>query len=247
MSGTDWLVRYAIPDSGWKECETVHRGDGRAVVTDRVCILAVDDPGATLGELDMGKDAVTRCVRESLAEAVPPDALRFDLGDLWLWLDRVDREQCPECRQYPDDAKPFCQECDGRGWVRPEPGADDYDADTVGLADALVDRWRLAWWLPGELEPLGTAVAVWRSGAFGRDKVPALGGNVLALDGGGWRLIVMSLDPTDRRGKVYRTYHPGAGLWWQNRRCPVARLSALDWFAERGVDVNESLLFGATA
>ena len=119
-------------------------------------------------------------------------------------------------------------------------------ADAVVLAGGLVDRWRLCWWLPGELEPLGTDVAVWPSGAF----TPPLKAP-LTIDGGRWRLVVMTLDPTHApagaAGRPRRTYFPGAGLWWACRRCPTARLAAIDWFADRGVGVDEATLFGGSS
>ena len=49
----DWLGRYTDPDSGWTDWATVHRGDGRSVVTDRRCVLAVDDATAPFGELNL--------------------------------------------------------------------------------------------------------------------------------------------------------------------------------------------------
>ena len=241
----DWLDRYTDSDSGWADWATVHRGDGRSVVTDRRCVLAVDDPAAGFGELVLRprQPEVNRVAREALAEPVPAGAVRTDLHDLWLWLDRLDRERCTECPPY--SARPYCEECDGRGWLRPEPDEDNYDADAVVLAGGLVDRWRLCWWLPGELESLGTDVAIWPSGAWPFGKAP------LAIDGGRWRLIVMTLDmthaPAGSAGRPRRTYHPGAGLWWACRRCPTARLAAIDWFADRGVGVDEATLFGGSS
>ena len=240
----DWLDRYTDPDSSWTDWANVHRGDGHSVVTDRRCILAVDDPAAGFAELVLrpNQPEVNRVARAALAEPVPAGAVRTDLHDLWLWLDRLDRERCPDCPPDPD-LRPFCQDCDGRGWVRLEPDEDNYDADSVVLAGGLVDRWRLCWWLPGELEPLGTDVAVWPSGAF----TPPLKAP-LTIDGGRWRLVVMTLDPTHApagaAGRPRRTYFPGAGLWWACRRCPTARLAAIDWFQDRGVEADEATLFG---
>lgn len=245
----DWLDRYTDPDSGWTDWAKVHRGDGRSVVTDRRCILAVDDATAPFGELNLHptRGAMNATARKVLAEPAPADAMAADLRDLWLWLDRIDRERCGACNgtgSYPgewNDSPPDCEVCEGRGWHFPDA---EFDAHTVSVLGHHFDRLRLAWWLAGELEGAGDSspVRLWVAATFRQFKT-----QTLVIDGGWWRLVVASLNPERREGNRYRTYFPGAGLWWSCRRCPTARMAAIDWFQDRGVAADEVTLFGGEA
>jgi hypothetical protein len=222
----NWLERYTTPDSFVPAWGSVHRGLGRRLVTDSRSLLTIDDPAATLAPLELPgvKPGNRKFLDAILAEKTPADALVADLSDLWAWLDRVERERCPACTVLPLPPGAGCEECDGRRWVFPWREA---GVDSVILCGLHLDRNRLAWWLAAELEPIGSRVALWASTA----------GSVasLAIDGGGWRLVVSALlEEYQRPGN--RAYLPGAGAWWTCRRCPVARLSAADWAMDRGAD-----------
>lgn len=237
-----WLNRYTLPDSGRHLWEHVHSHHGRAVVTDGRCMLAVDDPGASFGPLAEAVRLSPRVVLDRvtafLDHPAPADASHTTLSDLWFWLDRLERMQCPACRPFRrgDPEREFCSGCDGDGWVF--PWRDSADKDTGVVAGVHLDRNRLCWWLAGELEGFGAAVRYWRHKAHAAMSQPAV-----VFDGGGWRLAVMSLDPTFHPGR-YREYLPGAGVWWHHRRDGVARCAAADYYAERGIEADN--LFAGT-
>lgn len=253
MGEYDWLERYTLPGGGWDYSERVHCGAGRRVVTDARCILAVDDPTATFHELvlSQSRGVVTEVTRRLLAEPVPPEAMRTDVADLWLWLDCLVMARCPACGgsgcwgglEWNDP--PPCEDCGGRGWVFPWP--DDDDWDTVTVAGAAVAGQRLAWWLAGELESYGTNVSVWQSAAARLAVDPSGYLDAVTFDGGGWRLVCSVLKGREGKLDSYRTYYPGAGVWWAARRDPVARLAAADWFHERGGAATPATLFGGAA
>lgn len=231
-----WMDRYTLPDSTplWS---AVHRGDGRAVVTDGRTLLAVDDPAATFAQLELpaGNPGVSPAARRLLAEPPPADAMWTDLGDLWLWLDRVERERCRACggtgnaiQSDPGVHPPrfvACEECDARGWHLSVPAAPD--ADTVMVCGRHLDRNRVAWWLAGELAGHGDHCRVWPTHT---GMMPAA-----TFAGDHWRLVVAAMSPEIHRGR-YRAYHPGLGLWWVERRCGTARCAARDWAQDRGID-----------
>lgn len=232
----DWLERYTIPDSGIPEWASIHYGDGLAVVTDSRCLLAVPAPDewTPLAPFSGKKADRNVALRAMLREPPPASAMVTDLMDLWRWLDHLEREACPQCRgsvsgRHTEDG--FCAVCDGQGWLTPfrEPDA----PDTLTVCGVPVDPWRLCWWLAGELEEYGTRCCVWLTGTA---KVPTV-----VIAGDSWRLLCASLD-REMNPSRHRAYLPGAGLWWQYRRCPVSRLTAADWAAERGADVFD--LFG---
>lgn len=244
----DWLARYILPNCGLEAYKSVWRGDGRAVVTNGSCLLAVDDPAATFAPLAVPftRPESNGRLRAILSAPPPADALVTDLPDLWAWLDRLVRERCGPCA---GTGKAFhleaghpprfvaCDDCDGRGWHLSFP-EEPVDRDTVAVCGVPVDRNAVAWWLAGELADLGESWAcrVWAAVPF----PPAAGSvaepvPVVTFAGDHWRVSVAGFDRGAHSGR-YRAYHPGAGSWWAARRCETARLAAADWCQDRDID-----------
>jgi hypothetical protein len=165
-------------------------------------------------------------VTKLLGEAVPDDAMVTDLPDLWLWLDHLKLDRCPECEgRSVLDQHDVCLGCDNEGWIF--PGHDDPFADVVTILGHHLDRNRLAWWLPGDLADVDSGpVAMWPTTS---SKIGAV-----VFDGGAWRLAIAALDPKVHAGRRYRGYAPSAGLWWHHRGDSVAQMMAPDYFSDRG-------------
>jgi len=242
-AGPTFLGRYTVPDAG-PHCSSVHHTPGgRSLVTNNRHLLAVDGMADGSGPLEV---AVPQAKLHRMLDVVhsppPADAMVTDLADLWLWLDRVERERCPECRgsgcygglEWSDP--PPCELCDGDGWLLPDFSPEEHGPDdVVTLCEIPLDRNALAWWLPGELAGLGTACRVWAR-AFPvspnsvNDPVP-----VVTVAGDRWRVAAAGLLRQFYPGR-FRTYLPGAGVWYACRRDRVARLAGADWAQERDRD-----------
>jgi hypothetical protein len=95
-----WLNRYLKPDVGNAIYAQVWQGNMQSVVTCGSHLLAVDDPAATfdalritgVGNIDHGP-----AISKLLTRPTPDTAMTTTLGDLWAWLDRVERHLCPDC------------------------------------------------------------------------------------------------------------------------------------------------------
>jgi hypothetical protein len=99
----------------------------------------------------------------------------------------------------------------------------------------------LAWWLAPELGEPTSRVAVW--GVPGRG-VPGSRLPHVHLSGAVWHLIIAGYarnTPSNRTDKKYRTYVPGAGVWWETRRqAKPAYHPGTDWFVEQhGFDPSD--------
>jgi hypothetical protein len=246
----NWLNRYLKPDVGNAIYSQVWQGNGQSVVTCGSHLLAVDDPAATfdalrvtgVGNIDHGS-----AISQLLTRPTPDTAMVTTLGDLWAWLDRVERHLCPGCVKghYPIHYTeggmiyPFgpyeiidwrreiiCETCDGNLWVFPyvESGP---KPDVVCFGRCVFDRNALAWWLPAELGDAQQLVRIWVT--------PTGRSHILIVQGSVWKLLTVEMQAEKYRGR-YRTYYPGAGLWWTHRRDPVAMLTAQDWCQEKGYD-----------
>ena len=230
-----WMNRYVIPDSGIELWERAHRISGYRFVTDSRCLLAVaevgpdDNPGSTK-RLDI--------IRALLPEEPVAPAMTTTLGDLWLWLDHLERDRClclhDTFYELNVTPLPHCQDCDGEGWHFPdyEPPSNGYSNPRlmpVGSFFGLpVDLNRLTWWLCGNLEDVDASpVRIWVS-CHGK-------GPAITFAAYGWRLVISSLSRVIYTGQ-YREYAPGAGEWWHQRRDPIARMIAADWCQENGID-----------
>lgn len=238
---SEWLNRYtAVKSSHDLRSTRVAVGD-RVMVTDTARVLTLAAKTAPvdvrpLSAIDPLNDKA-RAIIEAIARETPPDdAAVSTLGDLWDWLDEVRRIKCWRClgrgtadRKARTSRSWPCEMCDGDGWAFPEP--EPRDADTVVIAGLPVDRNMLAWWLGGELGEPDDPIRIWRSGVAA---TPAV-----AFAGELWSLHVSGFagdSPSVVRGKSYRTYVPGAGLWWMCRRgAEPAVHPGTDWFMERGV------------
>ena len=233
-----WINRYVIPDSGIELWERAHRISGYRIVTDSRCLLAVadvgpdDNPGSTK-RLDI--------IRALLTEEPIAPVMTTTLGDLWLWLDHLERDRCNECdgegiavMYNPPIPGIPCQGCEGERWTLPE-----YEPPSSGYANPRlipvgsffglpVDLNRLTWWLCGNLEDVDASpVRIWVS-CHGK-------GPAITFAAYGWRLTISSLSREMYTGQ-YREYAPGAGEWWHQRRDPIARMIAADWCQENGID-----------
>lgn len=244
MTTPNWLTRY-IPAESRLPINNLLEWDGYGFVTDARSILAVR--GVAGEPIDSIKSP---SMRKSLADLVdspePGGAAHTTLSDLWAWLDRVERETCPTCGglgrfsytidgQYvppvPDGQAFNCYDCGGRGWDFP----DATDEDIVRVADVKLDRNRLAWWLAAELgEPTDT-VTYWAR-TFGKGPLAVFAGET-------WKLLIGGFRPDDAFDTVlnpYRTYTPGAGLWYESRRQFHPSVHpGTDWFREQGFDPDD--------
>ena len=255
----EWLRRYTSAESVYVCERRVWQVGGLLVATDSkgaVCVEGAGGADLAAGERgDAKKDAWIRNMVEVVGEARRPDAVATTLGDLWAWLDRVEREVCPACAGagvapgYDPVTRCYtgptcvCDDCDGRRWVWPWH---DDDRDTVTLCGLQFDRNMLAWWLAAELgapeAPVCYQVTPGRPGGADR----------LTLFGAGWKVITSPFaadSPGNRRGKTYRTYAPGAGGWWQARRQFAPDVHpGTDWFVEeRGFEPGDfAAMWGVT-
>ena len=227
----DWMTRYLDPADDRPEFRHTFRAGGWVFVTDTRSLLAVrgDHPAARDGA-EFFRETPERLGRvlDYLALGPPADAPVADLHDLWLWLDRVEREACGAwCGGSGPPGRGPCPECGGKGWHWPHHLCDDDAATVCGYP---FDRNRLAWWLAPEL-PAGRCrlFLLPEPGSLNRPIVVA---------GEGWRLLAVSIGKQYAPGR-YRAYHPGAGHWWQHRRDRYARLAAADWAVEQGIEASD--------
>lgn len=236
-----WLNRYCDQESTRDRSQRPFQLAGHRCATDEYSLIAVRNNGR---DDNPGSGRVLDLIRGMLREEPLPPVMTTTLADLWLWLDRLERDVCP-CTEYFRDYPgplPHCPACNGDGWVlpaydrpwantqTPDPSAAYRKICPVGTFFGLpVDLNRLLWWLPADLEDVepDRSVRIWVS-AWGR-------GPAVTFAGKSWRVVQASMSReiyTDQ----YREYVPGAGQWWHQRRDPVAVAISRDWCEENGHD-----------
>lgn len=235
MTNAGWLSRY-VTESGREPTNAVYQRGDHSLVTDASRVLVVRGAaGLPVGA--MQRPGVGNLLSNLVALSPPPDAARTTLGDLWAWLDRVEREGCDECGNtggfyYPAERSTVrCHDCNGRGWAFPDRA--EWDADSVVVAGELLMRNHVAWWMPAELGETGSPVAIWRH-VIGT-KTPSV-----VFAGPDWKLVVVA-QTAQGTLKKYRTYTPGAGQWYEARRqfADKSVHPGTDWFVESGFDPRD--------
>lgn len=241
MADASWLSRFIDPVAR-VPANGLWRLDGYVIATDRKGFLALRGDERSAQDMTGLNAEVSRAMLATDSDA----AVATTLGDLWAWLDHLCRIPCPECLgrktgavdpgpgslPIPGAAPRFrCFECDGDGWTWPEP--ETPDDRTVVVAEKCVDANLLAWWLAPELGDSSSPVRVW-SATVGVGKPTTL----VIVAGAGWRVVVAGLAESDERAaRRFRTYAPGAGLWYESRRqFPPESHPGTDWFIEQGFD-----------